>query len=67
MDRTRRNYLLWSAVGLLLLLYALWPSDWLREFWAIDACLDHGGAWNDELRACERTLSDHQRYGANHH
>jgi hypothetical protein len=67
MDRTHRNYLLWIALSLLLLLYALKPSEWLREFWAIDKCLDHGGVWHDQLRACERTLSDKERYGANHH
>ncbi len=25
----------------------------LSDFWAIDRCLDAGGRWNQESRACE--------------
>jgi type II secretory pathway component PulK len=26
----------------------------LRDYFTVDACLDSGGRWNDELRNCER-------------
>ena len=50
---TRRRWFAAATVVLTLLAAAAW---WVTngEFWAIDSCLDSGGAWNAAEAKCER-------------
>lgn len=59
------NWLLWLAglavllITLLLVTYefAIWQAhDYSFDAWAIDACLDQGGAWQKDTNACSHNF-----------
>jgi len=37
----------------LIIVFMLAASIWVRNFLAVDSCLDEGGRWNYELGECE--------------
>jgi hypothetical protein len=47
--RFTRASLLLAAVAVV-----LFATPHLREFWAVDICLDRGGRWNASAFACEK-------------
>jgi len=40
-----------SIIGFAIILFFV--INWMKEFLAIDTCLDHGGRWNYEIGECE--------------
>jgi len=58
MFRTQRPKTLLLLLSMLALVCGLWLGWEANSFLAQDACLDRGGAWDYELRSCDRPDRD---------
>ena len=49
-----RRIALYAGISVVVAIGAVWfiYREDIRSFWAIDSCLDRGGAWNYEGEAC---------------
>ena len=49
-----RRIALYAGISVVVAIGAVWftYSEAIEAFWAIDGCLDRGGAWNYEGEAC---------------
>ncbi|MHA7128071.1 hypothetical protein [Algoriphagus namhaensis] len=51
--KTNQPRLIILAIGLLIILAGIWAYPKIDQFLKSDSCLDKGGSWNDEKKACE--------------
>ena len=49
-----RRIALYAGISVVVAIGAVWfiYREDIRSFWAIDSCLDRGGAWNYEVEEC---------------
>ena len=61
-NRSVMNQKLKLGVGVVMVLLFVtiynYYSDSIKEFWAIDSCLDAGGAWDYTKQACDESDAD---------